>query len=323
MRMAALGYDRGYRSPRIGSGARHRAVRDPCHAAPNSCPSSVSRSVHVGEPTITASDHWIATDSGTLFARAWVPSAPRGDADATILLLHDSLGCVELWRDFPEQLAVATRRAVVAYDRLGFGRSDAHPGPLAASFIHDEAVMVLPRLREALRAEIGVDAMIPFGHSVGGGMAVAMAARFPDACTALVTESAQSFVEDRTLAGIRAARATFQQPGQVERLERYHGTKARWVLDAWIETWLDPAFAAWCLDDDLRGVRCATLALHGDRDEFGSPEHPARIARLVRGPSRVVILDGCGHVPHREQPTRVLGEVTRFLGAMVSSRRSE
>jgi pimeloyl-ACP methyl ester carboxylesterase len=264
-------------------------------------------------PAVTASDHRIPTARGSLFARAWTPSPDHGAAGAPILLFHDSLGCVELWRDFPERLARATGRAVVAYDRLGFGRSDPHPGTLPPTFVRDEAETVVPRLREALREVVGPDALVPFGHSVGGGMAVATAARLGHACAALVTESAQSFVEDRTLAGIRAAREAFRQPGGVERLARYHGGKARWVLDAWIETWLAPSFADWRLDDDLRGVRCPTLALHGDGDEYGSPRHPERIAALVGGPARAVILERCGHVPHREQPARVLDEVARFL----------
>jgi pimeloyl-ACP methyl ester carboxylesterase len=258
---------------------------------------------------VTASDHLITTEEGTLLARLWVPSDLRRDTDATIVLFHDSLGCVELWRDLPEQLAVATRRSVVAYDRLGFGRSDPHPGALSLTFIRDEAATAVPRLRKAL----GLGRIVPFGHSVGGGMAIATAARWPEACAAVVTESAQTFVEDRTRAGLRAARVDFERPGQLERLARYHGEKARWVLDAWIGTWLSPAFAGWCLDDDLRGVHCPTLALHGDHDEYGSVQHPERIASLTQGPSRAVILEGCGHVPHREQPTRVLDEVARFL----------
>lgn len=246
-----------------------------------------------------------------LFAKTWTPSDQRLDPDATIVLFHDSLGCVDLWRDFPQQLAAATRRCVVAYDRLGFGRSDAHPGPLALTFIRGEAVTVVPQLCESL----GLGAIIPFGHSVGGAMAIATAARMPGSCAAVITESAQSFVEDRILSGIRAARADFKQPGQFERLTRYHGVKARWVLDAWIDTWLAPDFAEWCLDDDLRIVRCPTLAVHGDQDEYGSLQHPERIVGLSRGMSRMVILEGCGHIPHREQPTRVLDEVTRFLAA--------
>ena len=261
---------------------------------------------------VTATDHRIGTERGTLFARAWAPTDVRRDPGATILLFHDSLGCVDLWRDFPQRLAVATHRSVVAYDRLGFGRSDAHPGRLPVTFIRDEAATVVPRVCETL----GLDAIVPFGHSVGGGMAIATAARCPERCAAVVTEAAQTFVEDRTVAGLRAARSDFDRPGQLERLARYHGAKARWVLDAWIETWLSAEFADWRLDDDLRGVRCPTLALHGDRDEYGSARHPERIASLTNGPSRAVILEGCGHVPHREQPTRVLAEVATFLASL-------
>ncbi len=264
--------------------------------------------------SVTASEHRIDTERGALFATSWAPSgAGRAAASATILLFHDSLGCVELWRDFPEQLAIATGMRVVAYDRLGFGRSDAFPGVLPPTFIHDEAEWAVPRLRD----ELQLGSLVPFGHSVGGGMAVATAARHRDACVALVTESAQSFNEQRTLEGVRAARVAFAQPGQLERLTRYHGDKARWVLEAWTETWLAPAFANWTLDDELREVRCPTLALHGDADEFGSALHPERIANLVTGPSRAVLLDGCGHVPHREQPERVLDEVTRFLASVL------
>ena len=261
--------------------------------------------------TVTATDHWIDTANGRLFARSWLPSSrPEGDR-SPILLFHDSLGCVELWRDFPERLARVTGRRVIAYDRLGFGRSDPYPGPLPLTFVHEERASVAPPLTEAL----GLETFVCFGHSVGGGMAIATAAGLPTRCDVVVTEAAQTFVEPRTIAGLRAAKADFAQPGQLERLARYHGAKARWVLDAWIETWLSPAFAGWSLDDELRAVLCPTLALHGDRDEYGSVEHPARIARLVQGPSRAVILEGCGHVPHRERPSVVLEEVGTFIGA--------
>ena len=262
--------------------------------------------------TAVTTDHRIGTEQETLFARVWAPTDVRRDPGAAILLFHDSLGCVDLWRDFPQQIAVAARRSVVAYDRLGFGRSEVHPGALPLTFIRDEAVTVVPRLCETL----GLDAIIPFGHSVGGGMAIATAARWPERCAAVVTESAQTFVEDRTVAGLRSARLEFARPGQLERLARYHGAKARWVLDAWIETWLSPAFAGWRLDEDLREVRCPALAMHGDRDEYGSAQHPERIARLTNGPSRAVILEGCGHIPHREQPARVLAEVASFLASL-------
>jgi pimeloyl-ACP methyl ester carboxylesterase len=241
--------------------------------------------------TVTATDHRVSTDRGDLFARTWTPSILTSGRSAAILLFHDSLG------------------PVVAYDRLGFGRSDRHPGALPLTFIQDEAASAAPRLCETL----GLGTIIPFGHSVGGAMAIATAARLPDRCAAVITESAQSFTEERTFAGVRAAQAEFEKPGQLERLARYHGAKARWVLDAWIGTWLSPAFASWRLDADLPAVRAPALALHGDRDEYGSVQHAHRIAGLTSGKARVVILENCGHVPHREQPARILDEVARFV----------
>ena len=250
-------------------------------------------------------EHRVDGPQGRLFARSWHPEAAAG---APFLLLHDSLGSVALWRDFPARLARATGRAVVAYDRLGFGGSDPYPGALAPDFIRAEADTV-----RHLAARLGLGRLILLGHSVGGGMAVCTAARWPDLCAALVTVSAQALIEPHTLAGIRAAREAFARPGQIERLARYHGDKARWVLDAWTETWLAPSRAGWTLDDDLRGVACPLLALHGDRDEFGSRRQPERIAALAAGPSDVVILEECGHVPHRERPDAVLAAVGRLL----------
>jgi len=259
---------------------------------------------------VPSSQHRIGTPPGSLFARRWTPPAPHHRPNLpAILLFHDSLGCVALWRDFPAHLACATVRTVVAYDRLGFGRSDPHPGSLSPAFIREEALESVPKLCQAF----GLERIVPFGHSVGGAMAIASAAQWPSLCPAVVAESAQTFPEDVTLAGIRQAQVNFARPGQFERLARYHGDKARWVLDNWVETWLSPSFAGWSLDDDLRRVLCPLLAIHGDRDEYGSPKHPEQIRRLAPGESRIVLLEDCGHVPHREHEARVLSEVARFL----------
>ncbi|WP_321812630.1 MULTISPECIES: alpha/beta hydrolase [unclassified Burkholderia] len=277
---------------------------------------------------IVTEETWVETPQGRLFAKRWrgvpaqataatgpaapVQAAPMPAAPmpaAPIVLLHDSLGCVELWRDFPAQLARATQRDVIAYDRLGFGRSDRHPGQLGTTFVRDEADQGF----RALLERFGIDAFVAFGHSVGGGMAVGCAAAYPARCRALVTVAAQAFVEDRTLDGIREAGQQFDAPGQLERLVRYHGDKAEWVLRAWVGTWLSPAFRGWSLDDALPRVRCATLAIHGEQDEYGSDVHPKRIAARVAGPSSFLLLDGCGHMPHRERSGDVLAAVATFL----------
>ncbi|KWF91106.1 alpha/beta hydrolase [Burkholderia cepacia] len=254
----------------------------------------VQRAVGAGEPA--------ASEPATPEPAAPKPAAP-------IVLLHDSLGCVDLWRDFPAQLASVTQRDVIAYDRLGFGRSDRHPGKLGTTFVRDEADHAFA----ALLDQLDVDAFVALGHSVGGGMAVGCAAAYPARCRALVTIAAQAFVEDRTLAGIRDAGQQFDEPGQLDRLARYHGDKAEWVLRAWVDTWLSPAFRHWSLDDELPRVQCATLAIHGEDDEYGSDVHPKRIAARVAGPSSYLLLGRCGHMPHRERTDDVLAAIATFL----------
>ncbi|MFJ9991857.1 alpha/beta fold hydrolase [Pseudomonas putida] len=255
---------------------------------------------------LSISEQRVATAGGALFVRQWCPEPSSG---VPVLLLHDSLGCVELWREFPEQLARTSGRRVIAYDRLGFGRSDAHPGLLRPGFVENEAQEGFSAVLEAL----DVDEFVVFGHSVGGGMAVSCAARYPTRCQALITESAQAFAEARTLDGIRAAQQQFADPSQFARLSRYHGDKAEWVLRAWVDNWLSEAFADWNLDQVLSRVRCPLLSLHGDNDEFGSEAHPSRLTRQTGGVSLLKLISGCGHVPHREQPGQVLAAVADFL----------
>ena len=260
---------------------------------------------------IVPTDHWIAHPSGRLFARQWRPERAE-PGFAPVVLLHDSLGCVELWRDFPAQLAAATGRRVVAYDRLGFGRSDARAGRPSTAFIAEEAATTWP----TVRAQLGIGPFVVVGHSVGGGMAVEIAARAGGDCTALVTMAAQAFVEDRTIAGLRVAQAQFADPAQVERLARYHGSKAAWALDAWLGRWLDPAFATWTLDAALPRVTCPALVIHGDQDEYGSAAHPRRIVDGVAGPARLEMLAGGGHIPYREQPEVVVRLIADFLATL-------
>jgi pimeloyl-ACP methyl ester carboxylesterase len=257
-------------------------------------------------------DHRIDVPGGGIFAREW--SGSGASMAAPLILIHDSLGCVELWRDFPAQLAADTRRRVIAYDRLGFGRSDRRTDQLTPAFVADEARIYLP----SLLRHFGIDRFVAFGHSVGGGMAVHCATALAPACPALVLESAQMFAEDRTLQGIAAAKIDFQDSANMARLRRYHGDNAKWVLDAWIETWLSPAFASWTLERELPRVRCPVLAIHGGHDEFGSLRHPELIRTLAGGRVETRILDQCGHVPHREQPSTIVDLVVRFLDTIGS-----
>ncbi|MDV7341827.1 alpha/beta hydrolase [Terasakiella sp. A23] len=261
-------------------------------------------------PGLMSSEYRIETSRGAVYAKKW---QGRETAKAPIILLHDSLGSVELWRDFPDQVCVATGHDVIAYDRLGFGRSDAHPGAIAFDFITDEAKTTFKAMLEAME----IDRFMVLGHSVGGGMAAAVAAQFPDRCAALMTEAAQAFVEDLTLAGIRDAEVFFKQEQQLNRLIKYHGDKTRWVLDAWIRTWQADEFKDWNLDAYLPKITCPSLIIHGEKDEYGSSAHPNRYANLTSGECHLRLLPGCGHVPHKEQCDLVLDEIRQFLEKIV------
>lgn len=262
-------------------------------------------------PESSARDFWIEHPQGRLAARVWEPRN-QTENKSPIVLLHDSLGSIELWRSFPKTLSESAGRKVIAYDRLGFGRSDPRQGRLGRDFVGEEAEVFFPVLREHL----GFDRFILFGHSVGGGMAAHIAARFAGYCDALITEAAQAFVEERTVQGISAARDAFRQPGQLQRLQKYHGDKAQWVFDAWAETWLDPAFAGWNLDAVLPRVKCPVLAIHGEEDEYGSTLHTQKIAALAGGPSRYEIIAGAFHVPHREQEQAIADLVADFIASI-------
>lgn len=259
-------------------------------------------------------DTWIEHPHGRIFARTWHPlkNAEHAAANSPVVLFHDSLGCIELWRNFPDLLSVSTGRRVVAYDRLGYGRSDPRCGKPALDFIADEARTYFPVVRE----QLGIDNFIAFGHSVGGGMAIYCAADFSGICEGLIVESAQAFVDDKIIQGILEAKAVFKQDGQIARLEKYHGDKASWVLHAWTETWPDPDFSAWSLEQVLPRVRCPLLVIHGDQDEYGSLRHPEMIAELSGGPLRVEIMPDTFHVPHREHEKEIVELTKDFIGSI-------
>lgn len=254
------------------------------------------------------SEKFISVPGGQIFLKRW--SSPEFSEKSPIILLHESLGCVETWRDFPLQLAETLKRDVIAYDRLGFGKSSARHELPSSGFVNAEARFIFPEIVNSLNLQN----FILFGHSVGGAMAVIIAGLNPDKCEALITESTQSFVEDRTRQSIESAAEAFKKPEFFSKLKKYHGDKAQWVLDAWFKVWLSNSFAGWSLKNDLKAVVCKTLVMHGDRDEYGSLQFPEMIFKNVTGPAQKEIIENCGHVPHREKPELILDLVKKFIG---------
>lgn len=260
---------------------------------------------------IPTQDRFVSTPDGRLFTRRWQAAASLDRQDVPLVLFHDSIGSIELWRDFPEHLMRETGRDVIAYDRLGFGQSDPLVTPLPAGFVADEARTNFKAVHDGL----GIDGYVAVGHSVGGAMALGCATVYPD-CRALVSIATQTYPEDRTLEGIAKAREDFRVPEQFARIARYHGDKTAWVLSNWIDRWLDPAFLDWNLDEVLPRVGCPVLAIHGDQDEYGTTTHAERIANETAGPGTLILVAGGGHLPHREQPAAIARQVADWLASL-------
>jgi pimeloyl-ACP methyl ester carboxylesterase len=236
-------------------------------------------------------------------------AAPRGGDGPVVVLLHEGLGSVGLWRDFPERLAEATGLEVLAYDRAGHGASDpAGPGARTPAYFHEQA-SVLERVLTAA----DVREAVLFGHSDGGTIALLAAALHPARVRAVVAEAAHVFVEERTLAGIREAERAVAGGDLLARLARHHADKAASVAAAWSGMWLHPAFRDWNVEAELRRVRCPVLVLQGTEDEYGTEAQVHAIARGVAGPARFAILPGLRHTPHREDPGAVLRLVAEHL----------
>ena len=231
----------------------------------------------------------------------------------TLVFLHDSLGCITTWRAFPETLAAALGCDALVYDRRGYGASSPFgPEPRTPRYLEEEAE-VLARVLDACR----IPEAVLFGHSDGGSIALVAAARRPEVVRAVVTEGAHVFVEERTLAGIREARATLRTTDLRERLRRHHGERTDGVTSAWIDVWLSPGFRDWSIESYLPRIRCPVLVLQGTDDEYGTPAQVRAIAKGVAGPARAQLIPGVGHTPHRAAPDEVLRLATAFLTGTV------
>ena len=259
---------------------------------------------------LQTTESMLALAEGEVWVKQW--QAQNQNEACPIILLHDSLGSVDLWRDFPAQLSEKLSRTVYAYDRLGFGRSTERESLPSVHFIEEEANIYFPEIKR----QLGLKEYILIGHSVGGGMAINIAAQDSD-CLAVISISAQAFVEDRTIDGIKAAKTFFAQPEQLKRLEKWHDDKAQWVLNAWTEVWLSPEFRAWNLLSALKQVKCPMLVIHGDKDEYGSEAFPQFIVEHSQGVAKPVMMDNCGHMPHKELTESVLVEITHFLESVL------
>ncbi|KAF0805159.1 hydrolase or acyltransferase [Alcanivorax xiamenensis] len=244
---------------------------------------------------------------GTRLEAAWF--GPPPDQAATLVLLHEGLGCVALWKAFPQHLAELTGCGVLAYSRAGYGASDPVTLPRPLSYMHEEAREILPRVLDAAN----VQRAVLVGHSDGASIALINAATVVDPrVRGLVLIAPHVFTEPIGLDSIRGAREAYQSGPLRERLARYH-RHVDVAFRGWNEAWLDPDFATWNLRGFIPGIHCPSLLLQGRQDQYGTHKQLDAIEADCSGPCRVVWLDHCGHSPHREQPEATLETIRHFV----------
>ena len=234
----------------------------------------------------------------------------------TLVFLHEGLGSVALWRDFPASVAQATGCRTLIWSRLGHGQS----APLAAarkpSYLHAEALQHLPPLLAAL----AIERPVLIGHSDGGSIALIHAAVFPERVAALVVLAPHVFVEEKALAGIARATESYADSERRQKLARYHRAPDA-VFKAWHEIWLAPEFRAWDITACLAAIRCPVLAIQGEHDEYATMRQIECIAEAVGAAAagvELLKLADCRHSPHRDQPQAVVEAIVRFVDRLAA-----
>lgn len=244
----------------------------------------------------------------------YIRLAPRQAhvAARPIVFLHEGLGSISLWRDFPQQVADATGCEAIVYSRYGYGNSDALQGDRAVRFLHDEAWQTLPELLDKLNIH---DPLL-FGHSDGASIALIHAGSGLRPVSGVMVLAPHVMVEEFGLIGIRQARERYLTTDLKQRLARHHNDpdSAFW---GWNNIWLHPDFRAWNIEEYLPQISCPVLAIQGEDDEYGTMEQLNRIATQVPD-VELLKLPNCGHSPHRDQPEAVLRATVRFVNRCLS-----
>jgi pimeloyl-ACP methyl ester carboxylesterase len=235
---------------------------------------------------------------------------PAPDSATTLVFLHEGLGCLAMWRDFPRRVALATGCRALNYSRAGYGGSDPCPLPRPLTFMHDEGLKVLPQILDS----VGIRSAVLVGHSDGASIALINAGGAADRrIKGLVLMAPHVFVEELTIRSIRAAVAAYHATDLRERLSRYHGAQVDSTFSGWTGAWLDRDFLAMNLEDFLPRIEIPVLLIQGEADNYGTLRQLERIrAKLPRGAEQL-LLPGCGHAPFRERPAETLQALVGFL----------
>ena len=232
---------------------------------------------------------------------------------ATLVFLHEGLGSIAQWRDFPRRLSINTGLPVLVYERWGYGSSDALDTQRTIRYLHDEAMTSLPEVLQ----QMDINDAILIGHSDGGSIALMFAASHKNMVRGIITEAAHVFVEEVTITGIRKAVELYETTDLKDRLYQYHKDNTEPMFRAWADTWLSAEFRNWNIEEYLPQITSPLLVIQGEKDEYGTKAQVESIMKQVAGPVKGLLIPDCGHVPHHQARERVLAEMTRFINSLI------
>lgn len=252
---------------------------------------------------INVSEHEVFIRTSDIYFKKWTVPEPRN----TIVLLHDSLGCTTLWREWPEELAAALNCNVISYDRRGYGKSQNYTQKRPLNYLEQEA--------EILKDLIDyweVECPVIFGFSDGASVATIYAGMFPDGLRMLIVEGVHVLIEEKTLQGVREAQLMLETTKIAQVLEKYHGTKVRDLYGAWTQTWLSDEHQSWNIEHFIPEIQVPILVIQGELDEFGSM---AQVHAFDAAPGTVekCVVNGASHTAHKDEKAYVFAAVEQFV----------
>ncbi len=229
--------------------------------------------------------------------------------DTYFIFLHEALGSIKQWKDFPQLVVQTTGIPALVYDRFGHGESDTFIKKRDNQYLHFEAIEILPQIL----AKLNIKQTILFGHSDGGSISLLYAANYPHCVKAVIVEAAHVFVEEFQYEGIKLAGKAFIEKNLRERLFKYHKHKTEDLFYAWYDIWLSEKFKNWNIVNELCTINCPTLVIQGKEDEFGSIKQVEAIVNEVSGYSEKLWIEDCSHIPHLEKKEEIVHKIVRFI----------
>jgi pimeloyl-ACP methyl ester carboxylesterase len=233
----------------------------------------------------------------------------KRDNGPVLVFLHEGLGSIGQWRNFPDKICARTGLSALVYDRWGYGGSDPLTQPRKPDYLHAEALVSLPEVLH----QCDIDKPILIGHSDGGSIAIIYAGTYPQNVSGIITEAAHVFVEDVTVEGIKSAVEVYESTDLKKRLAKFHYNNTELMFRGWSDIWLSPEFRNWNIEEYLPQITCPFLAIQGKDDEYGTSAQVESIVDKVTGSARGSMIDNCGHIPHIQAMEKVFSEMVSFI----------